>query len=214
MKRLEHVKKREERLEKEEREILRNIKLKEEEKQVKLLKKERLDREKRLHEREKKLQEIKEEQNKVDIKHVWIKTIKRSPSSRRSKNRSRSRTVNRSRSRSRSRTIYSRSKTCLKERIREKSSYNLPQSTSQRSRSQYKRDEKSTRDRSKSRYGHRNANRLPLGRRRSRSMSNSSQTTCSTNKSVFDGSRLGNKISVRHRLGSRLVKRKRSRSRS
>ena len=71
MKRLEHVKKREERLEREEREILRNFKLKEEEKQVRLLKKERLDREKRLHEREKKLQEIKEEQNKVDLKQGW-----------------------------------------------------------------------------------------------------------------------------------------------
>jgi len=198
IKRLEYVKKREERVEREEKELLRNFKIKEEEKQVKMLKKERLDREKRLHEREKKLREMKEERERS--------------SSRQTKFTSRSRT--RTRSRSRSRRSYKRSRTCNRDRSSgEGSTYNQFLSKMHRSKSQYKKDsgdEKSTRVRSKSQYRSGNANRVPLGRRRSRSVSNSSQMTCSTNRSVFDSSRLGSKVSVRHRLG----KRKRSRSRS
>ena len=152
--RLRYVERREERLREDERRLRDQMdggKMREEEDKVRKLKRERLAREKKLHEREKSLMRLREEQEKRRI------ALRRSVSRNRNIEtepvrhiRIRSRSRHRSRSRGRDRRIKSGSE-----------------------------------------------------------VSCSSRQT-SSSRSVFDGNRLGDKVSVKTRLG----KRRRSRSRS
>ena len=148
--RLRHVKRREERLCEEERRFRDEIdggKMREEEAQVRSLKRERLAREKELHKREKSLMKLKEEQENKKNTHTHQRSISRKRDA---------------------------SEHRITLRPRGQASHRRIKSSSQ--------------------------------------LLNSSRRT-SSSRSVFDGNRLGDKISVKNRLGKRRRSSSRSRSR-
>jgi len=146
LERLRHVRRREERLREDERRLRDQMdggKMREEEEQVRKLKRERLAREKKLHERERSLMRLKEEQESR------MTALRRS---------------------------ISRDRTSVERHIRM---------------------------RSRSRQRSRSRSRGLSGRIKSSSEISSSSRQTSSSRSVFDGNRLGGKISVKTRLGKR-----------